>query len=469
MGMRDWLIIIVIVGIILILLDGYRRKRKDSIRVKLDKNIPPLDDDVIEAAELPNGGARVIPRGKIFDDEEYGDDDYQDYDDENDDDQIVTVLMDAIALDKDLAKRDLSLNGEDSEDENLEDAEDNIEEDNDWESDDYSEDDEEDAAEDFSEEDDEFDIYDDEDDDDADADEESLEEEDRKEISSHNSGFHHDDREEENYDDDDDDDYDNYEDYEDSIDDEEISSVRVKTRAEQRSASQDPIKLADSIGKAGKAGKERIEPTFGKMEKFSEAELNDRPARAIPSQSKKQKKNTDEVPTVVQAELFSESPEDFIQNEDEYDGSDEGFPEPEEVIVINVMAKKGELFAGSDLLPILMQHGMRLGSMSIFHKHAGNSDKGPVVFSMANMVKPGTFDVAQMEEFTTPGVSFFLQLPNPNGNMKSFEQMLSAADSIKASLNGDLKDEHRSVITRQTIEHCRQRIQDFELAQLSKK
>lgn len=463
MGMRDWLIIIVIVGIILILLDGYRRKRKDSIRVKLDKNIPPLDDDLLEAAELPNGGARVIPRGKTFDDEEY-DDDYQDYDDENDDDQIVPVLMDAIELDKDLAKRDLSISSEYSEEESLEDAEDDLEEDNDWESDDYSEDDEEDAAEESTEEDDEFDIYDDEDDDDAD--EESLEEEDRKEISSHNSGFHHDadDGAEEDYDEDDD-----YEDYEDSFDDEEISSVRVKTRAEQRSASQAPIKSTGNIGKAGKSGKQRIEPTFGKMENFSEAELDDRPARTMPSQSKKQKKNTDEVPTVVQAELFSESPEDFIQNEDEHDGREDGFLEPEEVIVINVMAKKGELFAGSDLLPILMQHGMRLGSMSIFHKHAGNSDKGAVVFSMANMVKPGTFDVAQMEEFTTPGVSFFLQLPNPNGNMKSFEQMLSAADSIKASLNGDLKDEHRSVITRQTIEHCRQRIQDFELAQLSKK
>ncbi len=70
MGMRDWLIIIVIIGIILILLDGYRRKRKDSIRVQIDKNIPPVDDDIIEAAELPNGGARVIPRDNDFDDDE---------------------------------------------------------------------------------------------------------------------------------------------------------------------------------------------------------------------------------------------------------------------------------------------------------------------------------------------------------------------------------------------------------------
>ncbi len=110
--------------------------------------------------------------------------------------------------------------------------------------------------------------------------------------------------------------------------------------------------------------------------------------------------------------MFSETPEDFIQNDEEHDDSEDDFLEPEEVIVINVMAKQGESFAGSDLLPILMQHGMRLGKMSIFHQHADNSDNGPVVFSMANMVKPGTFDITQMDEFSTPGVSFFLQLPN---------------------------------------------------------
>jgi cell division protein ZipA len=117
----------------------------------------------------------------------------------------------------------------------------------------------------------------------------------------------------------------------------------------------------------------------------------------------------------------------------------------------------------------LLQQGMQLGKMSIFHKHADADANGPVMFSMANMVKPGTFDVAQMDEFTTPGVSFFLQLPNKLGNMRCFEQMLQAANSIRENLHGDLKDEHRSVITRQTIEHCRQRIQDFELAQLSRK
>ena len=86
---------------------------------------------------------------------------------------------------------------------------------------------------------------------------------------------------------------------------------------------------------------------------------------------------------------------------------------------------------------------------------------------MANMVKPGTFDLASMDSFVTPGVSFFLQLPNKYGNMASFDQMLTAANAIKHALDGELKDENRSVLTRQTLEHYKQRIRDFELMLLS--
>jgi cell division protein ZipA len=142
---------------------------------------------------------------------------------------------------------------------------------------------------------------------------------------------------------------------------------------------------------------------------------------------------------------------------------------PQEVIIINVMARQGAMFSGTDLLPVLRKQGLHLGEMSIFHRHAELDGSGQVMFSMANMVKPGTFNLAAMETFSTPGVSFFLQLPNKLGNLPSFEKMLAAANAVKVGLDGEFKDENRSVFTRQTVEHCRQRIQDFELALLKRK
>ncbi|MGV3591777.1 MAG: cell division protein ZipA, partial [Gammaproteobacteria bacterium] len=144
-------------------------------------------------------------------------------------------------------------------------------------------------------------------------------------------------------------------------------------------------------------------------------------------------------------------------------------PQPQEVIVINVMARQGQMLHGGDLLRVLQGQGMRLGDMSIFHRHADSCGTGPVMFSMANMVKPGTFDLAAMEDFATPGVSFFLQMPNKLGNMACFDKMLATASAVRDTFDAELKDEQRSVFTRQTVEHCRQRVRDFELKLLSRK
>ncbi|HSC69246.1 MAG TPA: cell division protein ZipA [Cellvibrio sp.] len=140
--------------------------------------------------------------------------------------------------------------------------------------------------------------------------------------------------------------------------------------------------------------------------------------------------------------------------------------EPEEVLIINIMAHKGEMFNGSELLDIVLQCGMRYGSMDIFHRHSDTKGEGALLFSMANMVKPGTFDLDAMDEFETPGVSLFMTLPINADSMQSFDLMADTARAIAETLGGELKDEQRSVMTRQTLEHCRQRIRDFERKRL---
>jgi len=140
--------------------------------------------------------------------------------------------------------------------------------------------------------------------------------------------------------------------------------------------------------------------------------------------------------------------------------------EPEEVLIINIMAHKGEMLPGGRLLDAVLKCGMRYGDMDIFHRHSDGKGEGALLFSMANMVKPGTFDLDAMEDFETPGVSLFMTLPLDADSMQSFELMVETAKSIADALDGELKDEQRSVMTRQTIEHCRQRILDFERRRL---
>ncbi|GAA6154368.1 cell division protein ZipA [Pseudoteredinibacter isoporae] len=142
--------------------------------------------------------------------------------------------------------------------------------------------------------------------------------------------------------------------------------------------------------------------------------------------------------------------------------------DPEEVIIINVMAPAGTRFQGADLLQVLLSKGMRFGTMNIFHRHSEADGSGEILFSMANMVVPGTFDLDAMSTFETPGVSFFLTLPINGDSLNAFEAMVETTQALCESLGGELKDENRSVMTQQTIEHCRQRVREFARRQLSR-
>ena len=56
----------------------------------------------------------------------------------------------------------------------------------------------------------------------------------------------------------------------------------------------------------------------------------------------------------------------------------------------------------------------------------------------------------------------FLSLPLAGDSIAAFNLMASAATAMATQLGGELKDENRSVMTRQTIEHARQRVVEYE-------
>jgi cell division protein ZipA len=138
-----------------------------------------------------------------------------------------------------------------------------------------------------------------------------------------------------------------------------------------------------------------------------------------------------------------------------------------EVIVVNVMARDEGGFKGPDLLHILLACDMRFGDMNIFHRYEKANGTGPIQFSVANVVEPGTFDLDDIDNFSTPGVSFFLGLPGPRDAMTAYDYMVETAQVLVKNLEGELLDESRSVMTAQTLEHCRQRVRDYERRQLT--
>ncbi|NTS77368.1 cell division protein ZipA [Catenovulum sp. SM1970] len=142
--------------------------------------------------------------------------------------------------------------------------------------------------------------------------------------------------------------------------------------------------------------------------------------------------------------------------------------QPEEVLILNVMAAEGQQISGASLLPFLLTLGFKYGEMKIFHRHEDSAGSGDVLFSLANMFNPGTFDIDNMETFSTQGLSLFMSLPVTGDPNQVFNMMHNAAKKLAAEFNGQVLDGQRSVLTSQTVQHYKERIREFERRQLLK-
>ncbi|NIF18607.1 cell division protein ZipA [Pantoea sp. Cy-639] len=174
-------------------------------------------------------------------------------------------------------------------------------------------------------------------------------------------------------------------------------------------------------------------------------------------------------------DLFADSDEELVvDNKRETGFASSGnavkeLPPAEEVLVISVISRDEGGFKGPALLQNILESGLRFGEMDIFHRHESMAGHGEVLFSMANAVKPGVFDLDDIDHFSTRAVSFFLGLPGPRHPKQAFDVMVAAARKLAHELDGELKDDQRSVLTAQTIEHYRQRIVEFERRALTQK
>ncbi|MFK2893938.1 cell division protein ZipA [Dyella flagellata] len=134
----------------------------------------------------------------------------------------------------------------------------------------------------------------------------------------------------------------------------------------------------------------------------------------------------------------------------------------ERIVSLFVMAREGHAFNGADLIVAAEKAGLEYGDMGIYHRLVdGRREAGPI-FSVANMVKPGSFDLTRLDALRTPGLSFFMTLPGPVTALDAWDAMLPTAQRLAELLDGQVLDEERNALGRQRIAHIRDELRGWD-------
>ncbi len=128
------------------------------------------------------------------------------------------------------------------------------------------------------------------------------------------------------------------------------------------------------------------------------------------------------------------------------------------IVVLNIMAHQGQVFDGAAIVNATHDAGLVFGEMQIFH-YIYN---GAPLFSLANALNPGSFDINTIESAATPGLTLFLRLPGPIDGLAAFDRMYSVATQMASTLGGEVCDARRAVLTAQALEKQRDEVAEHQ-------
>lgn len=134
----------------------------------------------------------------------------------------------------------------------------------------------------------------------------------------------------------------------------------------------------------------------------------------------------------------------------------------DKIVTLYIAARAGSVLRGPDIVVAAEKTGLTYGHMQIFHRLIeGRPERGPV-FSVANIMKPGSFDMATVQSLETPAIAFFLTLPAPVPALDAWEMMQPTAERMAELLDGVLLDESRNALGRQRVQHLRDELRAYD-------
>lgn len=134
----------------------------------------------------------------------------------------------------------------------------------------------------------------------------------------------------------------------------------------------------------------------------------------------------------------------------------------DKIVSLFVAARAGQIFHGPDIVVAAEKAGLTFGHMNVFHRLIDRHPEQGPIFSVANIMKPGSFDMTQIQSLETPALAFFLTLPAPVDALEAWDMMLPTVQRIAELLDGVVLDEERNALGRQRIQHIRDELRAYD-------
>ena len=134
----------------------------------------------------------------------------------------------------------------------------------------------------------------------------------------------------------------------------------------------------------------------------------------------------------------------------------------DKIVTVYLAARAGEKLHGPDIVVAAEKAGLVYGHMGVFHRLVEHHPERGPVFSVANIMKPGNFDMADIQSLETPAIAFFLTLPAPVAALDAWETMLPTVERMAELLGGLVLDEQREVLGRQRIGQIREDLRAYD-------
>lgn len=148
-------------------------------------------------------------------------------------------------------------------------------------------------------------------------------------------------------------------------------------------------------------------------------------------------------------------------------GSEQIAPAGEQLFIpLTLMATSGTHISGESIRQAVKSVGLVLKEDGIYRYQVKDAQGyHQALLGLANILEPGTFNEAQMDTLSTPGLVLYLHLPAPIEPREAFDSLIDVGQKLEQILDAELCDETRSVLTKQTIGHLKEKVEAFRFKQ----